>query len=224
MVRRIPVMLATLLGVVAVSAGPADAAFHYENVGGFAFASWDSCTQVAVGAPCAFTQVEAETARTDVFDGTRERNCVFILQARGVKLGDFAIQSFDQTYADACGAASVIVDSLTHGRVRGTIPARNCHFDLATLVETCTPSTELEVSVDWEGTGDVVRSSPLTYHYSYEPGQHCLYHASPGRNRAAIASGEIGGLPAPLGNLRDDLTRLGFGGTVTVGTDFGCYD
>jgi hypothetical protein len=223
-IRRILLMLVPLVLVTGYAAS-ADAAFHYENVGGAAFAGWDSCTDLPVGARCAFTQIEAMTAVTDPTTGIRQRDCVFLFQSRGVKLGDFVIQVFDETDAEACGPASVAVDaSLTHGRVRGTIPAIDCHFDIATGVQTCTPANALQISLDWQGTGEVVRSSQLTYRYSYEPGQHCLFHAIPGRNGPAIASGEIAGLPAPLGSLRDDITSLGFGGSVTVGTNFGCYD
>ena len=52
-------------------------------------------------------RVEAATARTDVFDGT-EHDCVFVLQFQGIKLTPGSIQSFDQTYANVCRAASVV--------------------------------------------------------------------------------------------------------------------
>jgi hypothetical protein len=216
------VMLTILLATAGVYAVPAEAAFHYEDVGGSFFALWNSCPQVAVGSTCAFTLVEAFKVRTND-DFTTERNCVDLFQARGAKLDDFTIRSFDTASADACGLADVVVPaSLTLGRVRGTIPVRDCHFDLATATETCTPPTALDVSLDLEGTGDVARSPSRTYRYSYEPGQRCLVHYNPDRSREANASGRIDGLPAPLGGLQE--ATLFFGGTVTIGTDQGCYD
>jgi hypothetical protein len=220
--RRMLMMLATLLAAVAVCAAPANAEFRYQNVGGAEISYWNSCLQVAVGDPCALTFLEAETVKTND-DFTNERDCVFIEQGRGVKDGDYTLHGVDHTYANACGAASVVVAaSLTHGHVEGILPARNCHFDLATGTETCTASTPLDVSVAWQGTGDVVGSSPVTYHYSYEPGQRCLLHLDPARYRDAVASGQIAGLPAPLGDFQE--ARLFFGGGINVGTDSGCYD
>src|SRR5438046_794953 len=101
MVRRMLVTLATLVAAVGACASPEDAAFHYENVGGSATGFWNSCPHVAVGAPCAFTLVEAETVRTNA-DFTVERSCVFILQFRRVKLADYVVQGPDNTYANAC--------------------------------------------------------------------------------------------------------------------------
>jgi hypothetical protein len=223
--RRMLVMLATLVVATAVCTASAGAEFRYQSLGGAARTLWNSCPPVPLGAPCAFTQVEAETARTDVDSGSRDHDCVFIEQDRGVKLGDEVIQSFDHTDTNICGAASVVVAaSLTHARVTGTIPASNCHFDRGTEVQTCTPTT-LRVSLDWVGTGDIARWSPVTYRYSYEPGQRCLEHVDAARRRQAVASGTIAGLPAPLGDLQADTPpTLFFGGVIIVGTDFGCYD
>ena len=103
----------------------------------------------------------------------------------------------------------------------GTLPARNCHFDPASAAETCTPTT-LAVSVAWSGSGEVLSGGALTYRYSYEAGQRCLYHALPALSRTATTAGGIDGVPAPMGGLQD--AALSFGGLVNVGTDSGCWD
>ena len=63
MLRWMLAMLATLVVAIAVCAVSADAEFRYHLFGGSADASWDSCAPVPLGSPCAFTQVEAATAR-----------------------------------------------------------------------------------------------------------------------------------------------------------------
>jgi hypothetical protein len=210
-----------VVGALALSAGTAQAAWKYVNVGGSASALWNSCPSVAIGSPCAFTIISASMVSTEP-SGVSQRNCVFVEQARGTKLSDFGLQSNDNTYANECGTASVHVDAaLRHATVNGTLPARDCHFDLTTLIETCTPTT-VGVGVAWTGTGAIVRGSPLTYRYSFGAGQRCLFHANPSRQRAAVTSGGISGLPAPMGALQD--AELFYGGTVNVGTDFGCFD
>jgi hypothetical protein len=203
------------------SSGSAQAAWKYVNVGGGTSAIWNSCPSVAIGSPCAFTLISAETVTADP-SGSTQRDCVFVQQARGIKLSDFGLQGNDNTFANSCGTARVQVDAaLGHATVNGTLPARNCHFDLATLTETCTPTT-ISVDVAWDGTGAILRGSTLTYRYSFEEGQRCLFHANPSRQRTAVTSGGIDGLPAPLGDLQD--AALFSGGVVNVGTDVGCYD
>jgi hypothetical protein len=58
--------------------------------------------------------------------------------------------------------------------------------------------------------------------YSFEAGQRCLFHANPSRQRAAVTSGGIDGLPVPMGGRQD--AALFYGGVVNVGTDVGCFD
>jgi hypothetical protein len=58
--------------------------------------------------------------------------------------------------------------------------------------------------------------------YSFEAGQRCLFHANPSRQRTAVTSGGIDGLPVPMGGLQD--AALFYGGVVNVGTDVGCFD
>jgi hypothetical protein len=215
----LPAML--VLASLAASAGTAHASWKYVNVGGAASAIWNSCPDVSVGEPCAFTFIAAATATADV-GGPIQRDCVFVQQARGLKLNDFGLRGGDNTYANACGSARVLVDAAPrHAAVDGTLPARNCHFDPASAVESCTPTT-LAVSVAWSGSGEVLSGGALTYRYSYEAGQRCLYHALPARSRTATTTGGIDGVPARMGGLQD--AALSFGGLVNVGTDSGCWD
>jgi hypothetical protein len=219
--KRVGLVTMLVVGTMAASAGTAQAAWKYVNVGGATSAIWNSCPSVAVGSPCAFTLLFAETRTADP-DGSTQRDCVFVQQVRGIKLSDFGLQGNDNTFADACGAARVQVDAaLGHAIVSGTLPARNCHFDLATLTETCTPTT-IGVDVAWDGTGAIQKGSALTYRYSYETGQRCLFHANPSRQRTAVTSGGIDGLPAPMGALQDAAQFSG--GVVNVGTDVSCFD
>jgi hypothetical protein len=220
--RRSGLLGVAVAAVLLATAGPAHAAWRYVNTGGGTSAIWNSCPGVAIGEQCAFTLIDAQMVSADPSSGVTQRNCVFVQQARGTKINDFGIQSFDSTYANACGTPSVHVDgSLGHASVDGTLPARDCHFDLATTTTTCTPTT-VTVSVAWTGTGTVISNSSITYRYSYESGQRCLFHATPARQRAAVASGTIGGLPAPMGGLQE--ADLFYGGVVNVGTDVGCFD
>jgi hypothetical protein len=205
---RLALMLAALPATIVVCAVPANAEFHYRNVGASMSADWSSCPTEAVGPSCAITFIEAEEVGTND-DLSTPRNCVALQQLRVA----------DYTYANACGAASVVGDaSVMHGRVRGMIPARVCPNGQVTG---CAP-TVLDVSLDWTGTGNLVSFPARTYRYSYEPGQRCLLHYNPTRYREAVAGGRIDGLPDPLGELHD--AALFFGGVINIGTDRDCYD
>ena len=61
----------------------------------------------------------------------------------------------------------------------------------------------------------------MTYH-TFGDDLRCHFHALPSRSRAAVTTGAIDGLPAPMGQLQD--ASLSFGGIIDHGTNVGCFD
>jgi hypothetical protein len=219
------VLLACMAGAGVVMPSVAKGAeFHSHNVGGSVAASWSSCDTATVGEPCADTSIEAAAEGNDLSSSgpSNERNCVRVRQAHRIKgaiphSADFTTTIEDPTNSFACGSASVhVAASLANGWVRGEVPVQNCHLEFEPLAQTCVPTTPIRIALDWQSNGDV--SSYPNFVSRYVSGVRCQGHAMPGRSAGASVSGQIDGLPDPLGAFEG--AGMGFGGETWVG----CYD
>jgi hypothetical protein len=215
------VLLACMAGVgAAMPSVVKGAEFHSHNVGGSVAAYWSSCDTALAGAPCADTSIEAAADANDPSSTgpSNARDCVRVRQFHLIngavpRTLYWTTTIEDPTNAFACGSANVhVAASLANGSVRGEVPMENCHPDALT----CVPTTPIQIALDWQSTGDVV-SSP-NFVSRYFSGVRCQGHLLPGRIAGASVSGQIDGLPDPLGALKG--TWIGFGGETWVG----CYD
>jgi hypothetical protein len=105
-----------------------------------------------------------------------------------------------------------VAASLANGSVRGEVPVESCHRE----VLTCVPTTPIRIALDWQSTGDV--ESYPNFVSRYFSGVRCQGHIMPSRIAGASVSGQIDGLPDPLGAFEG--AGIGFGGETWVG----CYD
>jgi hypothetical protein len=218
---RVVLLLACMAGVGAVMPSVAKGAeFHSHNVGGSVAAYWSSCETAAVGEQCADTSIEAAAEANDLSSTgpSNLRDCVRVRQFHLIDGVSPRTQYWTTTIEDpansfACGSASVhVAASLANGSVRGELPMENCY----PAVVTCVPTTPIRVSLDWQSTGEV--SSRPNIVIRYFSGVRCQGHLMPSRIAGASVSGQIDGLPDPLGPFEG--AGIGFAGETWVG----CYD
>jgi hypothetical protein len=196
------------------------AEFHSHNVGGSVGAYWSSCDTATEGQPCAETTVRAAQEANDVSrtGPSNVRDCVSVNQfhlTAGVNPRPryFTTTIEDPTTTFACGGASVqVAASLANGSVRGELPMENCYPDRLA----CVPTTPIRVSLDWQSIGEISTRPNIVIRYF--SGVRCQGHLLPDRIADASVTGQIDGLPDPLGPL--ERAGIAFGGETWVG----CYD
>jgi hypothetical protein len=235
MVRK-AIVATVVLAFAGVGPSVGEAAvFHEKDVQHSLAATWGSCGPGTAGQPCAYTIVFAnESVYTAVTGSNGKRDCVGVSQTRGISGGNGYVdltQPYDFTSAGTCSVAAVTIPgSLNTGTVRGDVPGQNCHVMPPDQQPTSCAPTSLRIALEWQSGGDVVRTPGIVYHQSpVAPDQRCLQHWLPYRatplyvNNATV-TGQIDGLPAPLGDLTFPGAFMGFGEVNTIGTVPFCFD
>jgi hypothetical protein len=228
---RKAIAAAVVLVLASGTSVAAAAEFHSKDLERGLDAAWSSCGAGTAGEPCAFTNFQAFEIFYSLSANNGKQDCVFVGQIRGISRGDGypdTTQPFDFTLSDTCGVAMVVVaGSLNRGTVRGDVPAQDCHVNPPVQEATCVPAS-LQLALDWQSGGDVQSSPNSVLHESpIAPDERCLQHllhsrATPPYVNNATVTGQIYGLPVPLGDLTGAFMQ--FGEVITMGTVPDCFD
>ena len=210
--KRVLIGLATTAFTLVAFAGPASAAsgqtVQFRFHGTFADAFWFSSTQ---------TSFTATSVNVQQSQGSE----LFVDQFTASTDANGNITSGTDTFADVTSGFSFAIQKsqLASASTSGSgLPATTCSVDASGNEFGCSATT-IDVSVIWTGQGPISRAV-FNSHFKAD-GFSVTSHFN-GTDRAATATGSVGGLALSGGELQ--FADLGFtnSGTITVCKGTGC--